>query len=456
MKNIAYLVVGLLLLSGLATIGISEEAGANQETISLTFSGLGITDSNIDSYIELSYNGADGCLYQTSAPVLPMYSTKMTFPFGTSIQKITAQTGQVKTMELSSKIVPAPTPAMVGIENSEGGNYIMDQSIYTSNELYPNEWYEFYTGGGLDANGEHKTFLILRVFPVRYSPGSDTVNYIEDIQLTVNYEEPTTSPFPQTSVYDMVIITPQEFEGELQRLVDHKNSMGVQTTIKTTEDIYSEFTGFDKPEQIKYFIKDALETWDMSYVMIVGGLNSLLNGKPRDNKNEGTQDWHVPVRYTNNRETGKTYDPGFISDLYYADIYDGEGNFSSWDSNSDGVYAKWDQYIGKDTMDFYPDVAIGRLACRNIYEVRIMINKIINYELGAHGQAWTDKIILLGGDSFPDTGTNYVEGEVIAEYIMQDYMSEYTPVKLYASYKTSNPTFTPDLPNFQREMNKIG
>ena len=121
MKKIVYIVVGLLLFSGLATIGISEEAGDNQETISLTFSGLEISDSNIDSYIEMSYSGADGCLYQASAPVLPMYSTKMTFPFGTDIQKITAQTGQVKTMELSSKIVPAPTPAMVGIENAEGG-----------------------------------------------------------------------------------------------------------------------------------------------------------------------------------------------------------------------------------------------------------------------------------------------------------------------------------------------
>jgi hypothetical protein len=455
MKKIVYIVVGLLLFSGLATIGISEEAGDNQETISLTFSGLKVTDSSIDSFAELTYGGADGCLYEANTPILPMYSTKMTFPFGTKIQGITAQTGQVKSMELSKTIVPAPTPVFVGIENSEGGEYIMDQSIYNSNELYPNEWFEYYTGGGLDKNGDHKTFLILRVFPVRYSPGTDTVNYIEDIQLTVKYKEPETNPFPQTSVYDLVIIAPEAFESELQKLINHKEAMGITTTLKTTEDIYSEFTGFDKPEQIKYFIKDALETWDMSYVLLVGGLNSLLNGKPRDNKNEGTKDWHLPVRYTNTREAqGGTYDPGYISDLYYADIYDGGGGFSSWDSNGDGIYAYWFNQPIKDTIDFYPDVAVGRLPCRNIYEVRILINKIINYETGARGQAWTDKIILVAGDSFDDVGTNYVEGEVIAEYIMQDYMTEYTPVKLYASNKYSNPSMTCDLDNFMREMNK--
>jgi len=29
--------------------------------------------------------------------------------------------------------------------------------------------------------------------------------------------------------------------------------------LKTTESIYEEYSGVDKPEQIKYFIKDALE-----------------------------------------------------------------------------------------------------------------------------------------------------------------------------------------------------
>lgn len=60
--------------------------------------------------------------------------------------------------------------------------------------------------------------------------------------------------------YDLVIIAPSKFVNNLQKLVDHKNSLGVNTKLKTTEEIYDNFTGVDKPEQIKYFIKYATET----------------------------------------------------------------------------------------------------------------------------------------------------------------------------------------------------
>ena len=74
--------------------------------------------------------------------------------------------------------------------------------------------------------------------------------------LKITYDEPDNSPFPENSAHDMVIIAPSEFSADLQELVDHKNSFGVNTILKTTEDIYSEYSGVDKPEQIKYFIKD--------------------------------------------------------------------------------------------------------------------------------------------------------------------------------------------------------
>ena len=69
-----------------------------------------------------------------------------------------------------------------------------------------------------------------------------------------------------------------KFNNEIQRLADHKELKGVTTLIKTTEDIYTEYPGVDKPEQIKYFIKDALETYGIKYVLLVGGLDSLIYG----------------------------------------------------------------------------------------------------------------------------------------------------------------------------------
>jgi hypothetical protein len=250
----------------------------------------------------------------------------------------------------------------------------------------------------------------------------------------------------------MVMIAPASFQNALDPLITHKNSVGVETLFKTTESIYSEYTGFDAPEQIKYFIKDAIETHNIKYVLLVGGLNSYWYGKPRDDRNQGTADWHVPVRYTNLRDSGGTYDPGFISDLYYADIYDSVGAFDDWDSNDDGVYAKWDNTPGKDVLDFYPDVAIGRLACRNTQEVKIMVNKIVRYETTAYGASWYNTMIVAGGDSHNDPGTNYLEGELACEKTLTQYMPTFTPVRLYAS--STNPSLTPDTNNIQREITK--
>jgi len=122
--------------------------------------------------------------------------------------------------------------------------------------------------------------------------------------------------------YDLLIITPSKFTRALRPLVEHKNRVGVQTAMVTLGQIYREMAeGRDKPEKIKYFIKDAVEKWGIKYVMLVGNFRSM------------------PVRYCYNDEPWQGYpEPNFISELYYADIYDQYGEFSSWDTNDNGIF----------------------------------------------------------------------------------------------------------------------
>jgi hypothetical protein len=254
--------------------------------------------------------------------------------------------------------------------------------------------------------------------------------------------------------YDMVIISPDVFIQELQPLIDHKNEYGISTFLKTTEEIYNEYTGNDKPEQIKYFIKDAIETLNIKYVLIIGGLKHYIWNKPRDTINYGSEYWYVPVRYSNLVEPSNYnwHDPGFVSDLYYADIYDADGNFSTWDTDNNGIYGEWNNRnwnSGKDILELYPDVYVGRLACRNKYEVNIVVDKIITYESQPSGQDWNKRIILAGGNSFTDK-YDYFEGELVCNFIFERYMSEYTPIKLYASNIDTNYKPTPE--NMIREI----
>ncbi|GAI93555.1 unnamed protein product, partial [marine sediment metagenome] len=134
---------------------------------------------------------------------------------------------------------------------------------------------------------------------MRYIPAEGRLYVAESADIEITYVEPASCPFPENGEYDLVIIAPPRFSLSLQRLVRHKNNHGVNTILKTTNDIYREYSGVDKPEQIKYFIKDAIEEWDVKYVLLVGGLKSLLWGRARDDVNQGSKDWYVPVRYNN-------------------------------------------------------------------------------------------------------------------------------------------------------------
>jgi len=230
--------------------------------------------------------------------------------------------------------------------------------------------------------------------------------------------------------YDMVIIAPSLFYDELQPLIDHKNSYGVETFLKTTEEIYSQYSGRDNPEKIKYFIKDAIEKYDIDYVLLIGDVY-----KTPIRKTEVNQIWPGE---------NLTQIDDIITDLYYADIYDEHGNFSSWDTNNDNIFSECYVYnIGMnpgeiiviDEVDLHPDVGIGRIPCENIDELEIVINKIINYETQTYGEEWFNRIILVGADNFPEEGS---EGEIVMESIAE-VMDGFDHIKIYDSLNNLNP-----------------
>ncbi|HMA82713.1 MAG TPA: C25 family cysteine peptidase [Candidatus Thermoplasmatota archaeon] len=459
MKNkIPLIVIGILLLSSLSTIGLTQEADTQTMTFERTFSKVNIETSKINNmdFNTVSTSDSLAVLHHAGQPLLPRSVETIELPFGTSIEDVTYEITNVETVTLTKKILPCPQPVIIGIETE--AEYIMDKTTYQSNDFYPNDWVRISTGGGINSDNKPTTFCTIETFPVRYNPVEDTIQQISEITIDINYNQPKQPLVTAADEFDMVVIAPNSFSSDLQRLIDHKNDVDVSTYLKTTEEIYSEYDGVDKPEQIKYFIKDAFDNEGIKYVLLVGGMKSPIFGTPRDDPNQGTKDWHLPVRYTNLVDGGgggtdPIYDPGFISDLYYADLYDSEGNFSSWDPNGDGIFAKWSGLISqKDKLDLYPDLYVGRLACRNNMEVKFMVDKIITYETETAGSAWFNNMIGVGGDSHDDPSTNLVEGEVVCNHVFERYMEEFTPVKLYASFKESDPDHVPSDENILREV----
>ena len=202
-----------------------------------------------------------------------------------------------------------------------------------------------------------------------------------------------------------MIVTPKKFRSQLYPLVEHKEKFGVNTRLVTLDEIYKEmyWSGRDNQEKIKYFIKNAIENWGITHVLLVGGLKGQ------------SFTWDMPVRYSRVVPTGEQeYDEQtFISDIYYADIYNSTGSFSSWDSNNDDFFSVWNGTF-KDEIDLYPDVYLGRLACRTVNEVKTMVRKIINYEQEKCSNDWFNNLIIVAGDSYNDPD-HFNEGELIGE-----------------------------------------
>ena len=382
------------------------------------FSNPEIIDNEI--FLNVHVKETNSFLQKTGDPILPIYLETYEFPLGTCIKNIECITSEAKEIQISKDIIPAPKPA-IDYNEKIIDKVEKNKEIYSSNKFYPENWFSYKLVGGLNRDNEHTTFLTVQINPIRYNPFEDTIQSINFIKLEINYEEPFETLI-KNDEYDLLIITSNSFASILTPLIQHKESHGINTTLVTVKEIYKDdsIQGRDNPEKIKYFIKDAMEKWGITYVMLVGDFRQ------------------VPIRYTHlETDKGGTYEElEFATDLYYSDIFNATGNFSSWDTDLDEIYGEWpDRVSMQDEVDLSPDVYIGRLACMFKSEVKTMVEKIIDYEENAYGSDWFNTMIVCGGDTFDKSlegGTDYDEGEVANEKALE-YMTGFNPVKIYAS-----------------------
>ncbi|MBC7128918.1 MAG: hypothetical protein H5T45_04205 [Thermoplasmatales archaeon] len=331
---------------------------------------------------------------------------KYKFPLGTKIENIEVKPLNVKkTGSFDKKFIS------YRVDNFKGNEFFMEYEI-------PQEWHEYSIGVGIE-KGERCIFLNVYLYNkiLRENKIYEADNF--DVKIDYVLPEKTES----ASLYDFLIISPDAWLSEIEALKQHKESKGIKTIAVGLNEIYSSNVarnGRDDAEKVKYFIKNAIEEWGIKYVMLVGGRQGGIF-KER---------WLMPVRYTN-LDDRSGWETGYLSDLYFADIYKYENGsivFEDWDSNGNGIFAEW-KGMKKDNLDLYPDVYIGRIACRNKYELKIMIDKIINYE-NKHFDDF-NKFILVAGDSYEDSH-KYIEGE-LATWEAYKYMQDFDAIKLWAS-----------------------
>lgn len=356
-------------------------------------------------------------MIRTGYPVVPVFISTYQFAFGSIIRDVEYSISTPETIQIPG-MLPYGMSRFDRLLSYYGGEKHAASQLA---DLYPEEWVSYHTGGGL-SNDEHVTFLTIRIYPIKYNESKNEILFTRNVSITITYEEPSTPILGHNDVYDLLIIAPDAYAESLTPLITHKNSYGINTKLISVETIYEEmfWHGRDSQEKIKYFIKTAIETWGISYVLLVGGLKGQ------------TDRWNLPVRYSHvvPPDEQEYAEQSFLSDLYFADIYDGSGTFSSWDSNNDNQFSVWNGEY-REKMDLYPDVYLGRLPCRAKSEVESIVNKIITYETNTEADNWFYNYVIVAGDSYPDA-SGFNEGELIGEKSI-DLMPDFTPIRVYAS-----------------------
>jgi hypothetical protein len=419
-KNIAILIFTIILLVNLISVQSVFPTSNNNEALSFIItlqSSHPILEDSSD-YFFLSSDTANSYIYQIGHPHLPKITETYPLPFGSTISSVTiTENTPYSIVTVSKKIQPTQYPNPVYLNNQDVSKSVENYQIYSSSNLYPSEQIEYHLSAGIQ-DGVHMNFLALTWYPYRYSPQQNELFHQHSISIEIKYAPPK-NPLSFSDEYDLLIIAPSSFYQEIQRLVQHKIDHGVNTLYTPVENIYEQYPGRDHAEQIKYYLKESAETLGITYVLFIGDIDK------------------TPMRRTS---IEVWQDDDILTDLYYSDIYDSNGDFSSWDPNNNNKFSEYTWEHGLlEFVDLYPDLYVGRLPCENHDQVDTVITKIITYETQTSSDLWFDRLILMGGDTFPHHGT--LEGEVVTGNIA-DYMDDYgfEPIKLWTSQQNFRPS----------------
>ncbi len=407
-------IIVVVVLSGLGAVA-QPTTGNSFEKFTVRFSEP--TLQNEDTFVSIVLSEANSFLMEQDKPLLPSYSKVYTFPFGTTIQSVTVTPQNIQTQTLLKDIEPTPQYAIIGQTTPAKRETPINYGI----DPYPSSWFGYRVGCGL-YDGELSIIVTVDVYPIQYHPLEKIIESAQQVDINIQYTTTTPQTSPRDN-YQFVVIGPAGYSAQISPLITHKIGRGITSKFVSLTEIYDgtyfPVTGRDNQEKIKYFIKNAIESWLTGNILLVGAAGSGSTQLP-------VRDTHI---YIGGTEPDNEI---FSSDLYYADIYDGTGEFSSWDTNANNIFGEYDWAGQTDTVDLHPDVYLARLPATSGSQVTACVNKFKTYEnTPGYQQTWFTNLVVIGGDSFPDSNT-VNEGEFANQKVI-DLMTGFVADKLWVT-----------------------
>ena len=332
---------------------------------------------NIGSYQTIAFpntmvTGLEG------EPALPYCAVSLILPPGQSAESIEF-IGQEETV-MDGIFQIYPQQAVRPISKGATGNFLKNESVYSSNAKYPVK-----ATGQLSTQFMNGFALGQSAFtPISYNPATGKVTWYKKVTIRIHTKSDSKSvaalknitsnqgilesvkkaaqnaeimaQYPsrksRTDDYQMMIITPASFVAAYQPLIDMYKIRGIKALTVTKEYINTNMTGQDLPEKMRNYIIQEYQGHGVEYVLLGGDVDQIpYRGF-----------WAYVV-------SGSGYEDSNIpTDLYFSAL---DGN---WNTDGD---SKWGE-PGED--DLLPDVSVARMPAGTLTELNHMLNKTISYQ----------------------------------------------------------------------------
>jgi hypothetical protein len=430
------IVIGFLGLP--SVLGVHDHLGSSYSKYTESIHLSPVEFKKEQEAISLSLTEANSYTMNPGGLKIPTIIKTFEFPLGTDIVDIQVNIGKIQYYSLDKPLETVP------LFKEMNGDRTLGVYMDTNQEgslVYPSLSFDYHTGVGLNQENVRSLFLSVSLYPIRYDQSSQMITQATSIDLDITYQpiDHQADLLENADENDLLIITHDSYESYLDQFISHKERYGFSVHVETVNDISQTYPGRDLAEKIKYCVKHAIEQFDTTFVLLIGDINQL------------------PIRETDAYPWSGNHGNGVLTDLYYADVYDSNLSFCSWDANQNDVFGEVDferfpytMNADLDDVDLYADVNIGRIPCSTVDELQIVLNKIMTYETSTYDQTWFQNILLVGGDTFglsKGSPLNVFEGEITNVKVGQQ-VPEFNQIRLWASTRNLHPW------TFNREISK--
>ena len=352
-------------------------ANLNARDIEKTYYFDNYQVAQIDNYQTISFSNTllSG---KTGEPVLPYQSISLLLPPGETAESIEI-IGEDETT-IPGNFIIYPQQFVRPVSEVPSGDFVKNELIYSMKGAYP-----------LSQTGEITTqfmngySIALSAFtPLKYYPASGEASFYQKVTIRIHTQKDAkannalknltankevlkrvkgfvqnpdlVSLYPEkvsnTDDYQLLIISPVQFEDELSSLTYFYCRRGLNTKIISTDSIYSAISGQDSQEKIRNFIIQEYQNYNVEYVLLGGDVEL------------------IPYRgfYCHVQSSVVYEDDDIPADLYYSAL-DG-----TWNDNGNN---RWGE-IGED--DLLPEVSVARIPASNSTELNSLLNKTISYQ----------------------------------------------------------------------------